>query len=461
MKLDLSILRKINEDINKKIANNFITNVVVINSSDVLLSFSFYSKEKLLISLNHNSPFIGFIDSNYSSHTELGQYNDNLRKYLKGSYIIKSEILNEDRVIKITLHKSDEFYVKQTYYLIIELIPTINNLILLDNEEKVIFAKHYSDLTNNHVVIRGFIYQPIKKNQTLKINESDYEKYKEEVNRYVLEMDNKKAKENALPLYEQLKRKVKSLNKKLTVLNKEIEDAKVKIEYVNIGQTLLTLQNDKEELDNYIKSLDLKDYDYELDVSSNANNYFTKYKKSKRTIENDNREINIATQEIEEISHILEIFDYLDEEEIYELYEKYLPGKYKTKRKIKIDYKEPYYIELGSTKIAFGKNKDQNDYLTFKKANKDFVFIHIANYHGSHVVIYSNNPSKEELLLASEIALILSNKELGEVQVSKIKDLRKGQAKGEVNLLNYETYTLHSVRESTKLLMKNQRRFNG
>ena len=79
-KLTLEGIYQIKKDLDKKILNSFITNVVVINSHDILLSFSFYNKEKLLISLNHSSPFLGFIDSDFSSHTVLGQYNDNLRR---------------------------------------------------------------------------------------------------------------------------------------------------------------------------------------------------------------------------------------------------------------------------------------------------------------------------------------------------------------------------------------------
>ena len=452
MKINLALLRKINDDINKNVKDNFITNVVVINSSDILFSFSFNSKKKLLVSLNHNSPFIGFIDSGYSAHTELGQLNDNLRKYLKSAYLVQSEILNDDRVLTITLHKSDDFYEKQTYYL--------NNIILLDKDNKVIFAKHYSDLSSTHVVVRGLPYEEIKKSQILKESECDYEKYQEELNHYILEMDNKKSKEKALPLYNHLKTKLKSLNRKLGVLEKEVEEAKKAEAYLVHGQMLLTLQNDKEELESYLEDNGLV-LDESKSISDNANIYFNKYKKSKRTIENDSREIEIAKKDSEEIKHILEIFDYYSDEEIYELYEKYLPSKLNSKKKVKIDYKEPYYVELGKTKIAFGKNKDQNDYLTFKKASKDYTFVHIANYHGSHVVIFNDNPSKDELLLASEIALLLSNKEDGEVQVSKIKDLKKGQVKGEVILSNYESFTIHEVRESTKLLLKEQKRFKA
>ena len=45
-KLNLEGIFQIKTDLDKKILNSFITNVVVVNSHDILLTFSFYNKEK-------------------------------------------------------------------------------------------------------------------------------------------------------------------------------------------------------------------------------------------------------------------------------------------------------------------------------------------------------------------------------------------------------------------------------
>ena len=83
------------DEIKTKVLSNFVTNVTVANSSDVLLSFSFYKKERLLLSLNHSNPFIGFIDDSYNTTTTLGSLNENLRKYLKGSYVTDVSQINK------------------------------------------------------------------------------------------------------------------------------------------------------------------------------------------------------------------------------------------------------------------------------------------------------------------------------------------------------------------------------
>ena len=459
IKLNLEGIYQISEDLNKKVSHNFITNIVVVNFSDLLLSFSFYSKEKLLISLNHQNPFLGFVDKGYSPHTVLGGLNDNLRKYIKGAYIENVQVLNDDRILKFNLYKSDEFFQKQTYTMILELIPTINNLILLNSNGDIIFAKHYSDLTASRPIIKGMKYTPIEKNSEITRKEFDYEKYCQDVKDYVLESDHKKQKEKVLPLYNHLKQKEKSLKKKIKVLKNELEDADRNLIYKEYGEYVLTYSNLPEELNNYINSI--KDqYDTSLTPEKNAEAFFNKYKKAKRTISNVEREIDKAHKDLEDISHYLLTFDYLAEEEINLLEEKYLPHKSNSKKKNFIDASRPYYILINNIRIGFGKNKDQNNYLTFKLGNKSDTFVHLKDSHASHVVIFTDNPNNDLLLVASEIALLLAGKEEGELQVAKISDIKKGPEKGLVLLNKYQTIVLRSVRNETKMLLKNQKRFN-
>lgn len=457
-RLTLQGVYEIKADLDKKILNNFITNVVVVNSSDILFTFSFYNDEKLLISLNHQSPFISLINKDFTSHTVLGQLNDNLRKYVKGAYIHSIEVLNNDRVLKFTLHKSDEFFQKETGYLIVELIPTISNIIYLNEKMEIVFAKHYSDLSAARPILKKFSYTPISKNKELELGEFDYSSYKEEVSKYLLESLHLKQKETALPLYNFFKQKEKSLKKKIKVLESELEEAKKKLEYKEIGEYLLTYKNELEELNQYINNI--KDlYNSDLSIEENTSNLFNKYKKAKRTIENDTREIAIAQEESKEFEHLLNIFDYLSEDEIRSLSYQYLPHQ-KSKNKNEISSsKDPYYIKYKNVKIGFGKNKEQNNNLTFKKASKEDTFIHLANSSASHVVIFSSDVDNDTLLVGLEIALILAGKEDGELQAAKIKDIKKGQSLGQVLLNKYETITLKEIRNSTKGLFKEQKRF--
>ena len=50
-----------------------------------------------------------------------------------------------------------------------------------------------------------------------------------------------------------------------------------------------------------------------------------------------------------------------------------------------------HYISSDGIDIFVGKNNIQNDYLSLKFANKNFMWLHTKNIPGSHVIVCSNN----------------------------------------------------------------------
>ena len=460
IQLSLSLLRKLKEELNKKIINNHISHVTVINSTDIFFSFSFYTKEKLLISLNHHHPFLSLIDKNFNSPTFNGGLSENLRKLIKGAYITNIQIENDDRILRFSLLKTDDFYEKEQMSLILELIPTRTNLIVLNDKEEIIFAYHYLDLTHNRPVIKGLKYEyPIKTN-ILNDIEIDLDEYKLKTNNYLLEAESKRKKEEQKPLYDYLLHKRKSLLKKIDVLNKEIEKAKAGLIYKEYGEMIFAYLYDEAELTKYIKENIVDIYDELLSPSENANKIFNKYKKNKRTIEMDALEIEKAEEEIKILDTTINAFNYLDSDEINELYLKYLPKKSKGK-KLKIDARLPFFIKFNNTIIGFGKNATQNNYLTFKEAKKEYTFLHIHENKGAHVVIFSPHPTNEEMLIAAEICLILANEKDGDIKYCRVSEIKKGNKPGQVLINNYKLITLKEIRNDTYNLLRNQNRFTN
>ena len=460
MKLTYSLLLKIKDELNEKIINNHFSHVTVVNSSDIFMQFSFYNKEKLFISLNHTNPVISLIDKDFTTPTVLGNLSENLRKYIKGTYITGIDVLNEDRILRFTLQKTDEFYEKHLLYLVLELIPTRTNLIILDDKENIVFAHHYADITHPRPIVKGLKYELLEKHNSNIEDNSSLEEYKKHVSLLLTEAKNKRQKETQKPLYDYLNTKKKSLERKLKVLDKEISKAKEDLIYKEYGDNLYAYSYDKELLENYIKD-NIKDiYDPLLSVNDNANNFYKKYKKSKRTIEMDELEISKTNREIEELSYSLNSFSYLNEDELNELYNKYFSHKMNKPKKIKVDSRMPSFIEYKGHIIAFGKNAVQNDYLTFKKSQKDYMFFHIDKSSGSHVVIFDSHPDNDTMLLASEIALILSNETTGDIKYCPIKEIKKGTHIGNVLINSYKIITLRKIRESTYSLLSNQKRFD-
>ena len=114
--MEKNLIGFVSSDLKEKITNNHISNVTILNSSDLLISFSFYRVHKLLISTNHDSPYLGLVKIEDSFQTLNNDLSRNLRKELRNSYIMDVEQLNEDRIIKLTLSKLEDDFIHRNKF---------------------------------------------------------------------------------------------------------------------------------------------------------------------------------------------------------------------------------------------------------------------------------------------------------------------------------------------------------
>lgn len=455
MKINYSTLKSIVLDAKSKIDNNRINNITLINSRVLLFSFSTFRQEKLLVCLEHQNPFISFCEVEDSIPTITGGMNDILRKELKEAIILDIDLLNNDRIVDISLSKTNDYFEKEIKHLIFELIPFRSNLILTNDKYVVLYAAHYSSLENKHPIIKGMTYEPISKNESFNENEEiiPVNEIKQFASEYVYKAKVKRLLERYEPLFKHIKVRIKSLKQKLKVLDKEYVDAKSRLIYQEYGNSLLAFINEPELLENYINDNKLE-IDRTIPIGQTANQYFKKYKKAKRTLDINRQEHQKAIKEIEYLEVTLSQTDYMNEEDLYELAKEIMPYKFnQAPKKGQLQSKYSYVIVDG-VKIYFGKNMQQNNDISFKLAKKEYLYFHIKDYHGSHVVIFSEHPTKEMILTASEMALILSNKSSGDVQYILVKNIKKGPELGLALLNSYELITLHSIREETYELLK-------
>ncbi len=451
MKVTANSLKIIAEDLSKKITYNHMSNVTIINSRDIFITFSMHRKERLLISLNPGNPLVALIEIKNPTGTRIGNLNDTLRKEIKDGYVLGVSCLNNDRVLQIEYAKSNDFYEKEKKRLIIELIPHRANMVVVNEEDNITFATHYTDLVNDHPIIKGAKYHLMENNTQFEEEDFSLEKYKKEGEKYYQTAVRKRLQEQFKPILQHIKSRIKSLKHKIDVLNQEIETANNNIKCQEVGTMILTMSGDKESLDAYIKENNLA-YDSSLSAGVNANKYFNKYKKAKRTIEIGKQELIKTENEIAYLESCQAQTKYMNEDDIAELGELLFPNKFKTNVKKKTQSKIGE-ISYNGNKIYFGKNAKQNDYLTFKKANKNDIFFHIKDLHGSHVVLSGNNIDNDSIETACEIALLLSGHEDGEIQSTKISYVKKGSFLGQALLTSYQTYTIKKIREKTRDLL--------
>ena len=455
MKMNFATLHAVILDAKTKIDNNRINNITLINSRVLLFSFSTFRKEKLLVNLEHQNPFISFCEIEDSISTITGGMNDVLRKELKEAIILDIDLLNNDRIVNITVSKTNDFFEKEIKHLLFELIPFRSNLILTDEKFVVLYAAHYSSLENKHPIIKGMTYEVVNKNESFNEKEEvvSIEEVKKMASDFVYQAKTKRLLERYEPLFKHIKVRIKSLKQKLKVLDREYDDAKDRLIYQEYGNNLLAFINEPELLENYIKENNL-DVDRSVPIGQSANLYFKKYKKAKRTLDINRQEYQKAIKEIEYLEVTLSQTDYMNEEDLYELAKEIMPYKFKETGKKNQPQNKYSYVVVDGTKIYFGKNMQQNNDISFKLARKEYTYFHIKDYHGSHVVIFNEHPTKEMILTASEMCLILSNKTSGDIQYTLVKNIKKGPELGLALLNTYELITLHSIREETYELLK-------
>ena len=284
----------------------------------------------------------------------------------------------------------------------------------------------------------------------------------EDIYKTFISNQEKIAKEYAhLELTNHLKKLLALEKKKKEHILMDIDNAKSKLNYVQYGQELFLHQLEIKkgqtfcDFDNFHILLDPK-----LTAVENANRYFKLYHKSKAAIEILKPLVDKTTNSIDYLEEKLIQIDKGGNQDILELtHELYLEGYLKNTKNNKIRISKvskvtPHYLVSNNYKIGFGLNALQNEELTFNIAKKDDIFLHVLNYPGSHVVILEGD-SNSTRLLASELALYLSNLTSGDVQYTEKKNVKKNKEKrGLVNLLSYKLITIKEIRPSSIELFK-------
>ncbi len=105
------------------------------------------------------------------------------------------------------------------------------------------------------------------------------------------------------------------------------------------------------------------------------------------------------------------------------------------------------YRTSGGMRVLVGRNNLQNDYLSFKVADKDDIWFHVKGFHGSHAVLVTEGtePSDKDYTEAAAIAAYHSQAKGASVGVdyTRVKNLKKPQG-SKPGFVTYKTnYTAY------------------
>lgn len=208
--------------------------------------------------------------------------------------------------------------------------------------------------------------------------------------------------------------------------------------------------------------------DMRYDIKQNANKYYQKYHKLKRSQQILQDLIQDCKQEIEYYAQLKEQLIHCSIEDALEIREELIKQRVlkpkKTQRHPK-KKKEPNILKLtiDDAQIFIGKNNIQNNYITHQISRKQDLWFHVKDYHGSHVLLKSDTINEYLIRTCAMLAAYYSKgKESSSVPVDycPVSQLKKvpGSKIGFVTMKSYKTIYIDPEEKVIEELIQQHRK---
>ncbi|MFI3167869.1 MAG: NFACT RNA binding domain-containing protein [Bacillota bacterium] len=314
--------------------------------------------------------------------------------------------------------------------------------------------------------VKDYAFTPY---QTLSLKQISFDSLNDALDYFYTTKDNAiRINEKSRALKNVIKNAISRYEKKLKNQKKQIEDCS-DIEKNRIYGELITsyiykvkYKDDVLECENYYDDMKIVRIPLQksMSASQNAQNYYKRYAKQKRTylrvsvdIEETENFITTLKNILATLSRMTDLKDLdLIYEDLYALKVLQVPTvKLKAGKKSKKNFSKkavkkeinPQRFNIGGVDVYLGKSALQNDFVSFRIAKADDVWFHINKYFGSHLVCKCNleNLSDDVLITCAEIAAYHSDAKTSEkavVDYTIARNLKK-PTHGNLGLAIYHT----------------------
>ena len=191
--------------------------------------------------------------------------------------------------------------------------------------------------------------------------------------------------------------------------------------------------------------------DPELDAHANAKKYFDRYAKLKRTHEAAVKLKEECERELEYLRNAAHFLDMVtDENDLKAIREELHQAGYIKKgseKKGTVKSKPLHYVTEDGFHIYVGKNNQQNDELTFKKADGGDWWFHAKKLPGSHVIVKTEGRELPDRVYEQAAALAAyyskaSEQEKAEVDYVRKKEIKKPNGAAPGFVVYYTNYSM-------------------
>jgi predicted ribosome quality control (RQC) complex YloA/Tae2 family protein len=489
-------LKYLKDEFEESLAGRKVTRIFQYDKLSLSL---FFGKINLFFSINPQLPICYIRDKKDDAPEKPMAFSLSLRKTLLGSILHQVKQHSSDRILQFTFYKIDELGVRKEYHLILELMGKHSNIILIDNEKKILdLIKKFSLEENRLRLLMPNVPYELpeiyEKYNAYELRENDYEKvrfsiekgvegigshnkkrmdtyenymkvinmeaepcaymdgdiikfasftpfdnfdsYKKkifsscnELTEWYIEYTASSNKINTIKknLTKALKRKIKKDIGTIKKLEEEIMDED---KYNSYKEAADILAANMYKLKNGMKAVEVYDFyndrniilelDEKLSPNENLDAYYKKYNKGKRAIDfaikrkveiSENLKYLNSLETYLDNAKTLDVLESLQEEFAQEgIVKKSNDKKNRKNKEISVGIEEM----PGGEVIFYGRNNKENEYITFKIADKNDIWLHIKDLPGSHVIIKGadiDTVEDEVLFRAGELARAYSKVE--------------------------------------------------
>ena len=407
--LNLETLNEFNEIINKKLIIELMgkhSNIILLDENETIIDSIKHSSKTLssfrdiLPNKKYEFPKVDKLD--FLSISSFDEFYDIIKSDLQKQTLdkiitdkfngISTSFINF-HIKNLNINSGNTQDLKKFFNYIVEITNTDNLKLLTLKDNQNIIKDYVLDLTkeNKDILSLNFFLDDY---YFSKENDEDFKSYRNSILKLILDT-------------------LKKYNKRLENICIKLSECDKMDKYKLYGELLTSNlykfngQNlDSVSIENYYDNNNLIDIplDKKYTININAKNYFKKYNKLKNALEivskqkqetlSDLNYLESIVYELENSSSISDVQDIFEEISENDLFKKDLTKKQKNKvkkQKSKVTSFNPIVYEVEGFKVYVGKNNIQNDYLTLKFADKNDIWFHTKDIHGSHVILKVNN----------------------------------------------------------------------
>lgn len=262
-------------------------------------------------------------------------------------------------------------------------------------------------------------------------------------------------KEQCGDVYRCVDKELKKAKKKLPKLEASLEQSNDYKKYQEYGDLLFAYMFQiKKEPTVTLTSFETNEeiripLDMRLDLKGNANKYYQKYHKLKRSKDVLKEQIKLCKEEIAYYAQLHQQLENASIEDALEIREELVNNHVLFEKKNKRANKKKkvpnfIHLQLEDADIYIGKNNLQNNYITHKLSRKNDLWFHVKDYHGSHVLLKTNEVNEKYIRMCAQLAAYYSKGQQSSsvpVDYCPIHQLKKvpGSKIGFVTMKSYKT----------------------